>query len=93
MLRLIAPLLNRHQDEGRAFLKALFQTPADLIPDEDRAQLMVRFHSMACPRFNRVLCGLCEALTHEGHHYPGTQLRLVYEAPKLAYETAECQEV
>ena len=82
LLRLIAPLLARQEDEGRAFLKALFQTPADLIPDEDAGELLVRFHSMATPRFNQALRALCEALTREGHRYPGTPLRLVYEGPQ-----------
>jgi hypothetical protein len=93
MLRLIEPLLKCHEDEDRAFLKALFQTPADLIPDENGKQLQIRFHSMANPRFNRVLCGISEALTLECHHYPGTDLRLVYEGPGLACETVTCQEV
>ena len=93
MLRLIEPLLKRHEDEGRAFLQALFQTPADLIPDENEQQLLVRFHSMANPRFNKVLCSVCEALTLERHHYPGTDLRIVYEGPRLASESDVCQEV
>ena len=93
MLRLIEPLLKRHQDEGRAFLKALFHTPADLIPDENGQQLHVRFHSMANPRFNEVLCSVCEGLTLERHHYPGTDLRLVYQGPRLASQTVVCQEV
>jgi len=82
MLRLIAPLLKRHEDEGRAFLKALFRTPADLIADEKGRELRVRFHSMAHPRFNAVLRALCEALTEEHHYYPGTRLRLVYDGPE-----------
>ncbi len=93
MLRLIEPLLKRHEDEGRAFLKALFQTPADLIPHENGRELLVRFHSMAHPRFNKVLCGICEALTREHHRYPGTRLCIVYEGPRLASETDLCQEV
>jgi hypothetical protein len=82
LLRLMAPLLARQDDEGRAFLQALFQTPADLIPNEDAGELRVRFHSMATPRFNHALRALCEALTSEGHRYPGTPLRLVYEGPE-----------
>ncbi len=93
MLRLIEPLLKRHEDEGRAFLKVLFQTPADLIPNENGQELLVRFHSMAHPRFNKVLCGVCEALTRERHRYPGTRLYIVYEGPRLASETGVCQEV
>ena len=82
MLRLIGPLLSRHEDEGRAFLKALFHTPADLTPHENDKELIVRFHSMANPRFNQVLCAVCEALTRERHRYPGTRLRLVYQGPE-----------
>ena len=81
LLRLTAPLLARQEDEGRAFLQALFQTPADLIPNADAGELRVRFHSMATPRFNHALRALCEALASEGHRYPGTPLRLVYEGP------------
>jgi hypothetical protein len=82
LLRLVEPLLKRHEDEGRAFLKALFQTPADLVPHENGRELAVRFHSMAQPRFNRVLYALCETLTRERHRYPGTCLRLVYKGPE-----------
>jgi hypothetical protein len=82
LLRLIAPLLARQEEEGRAFLQALFQTPADLIPNQDAGELRVRFHSMATPRFNHALRALCEALTSEGHRYPGTPLRLVYVGPE-----------
>ena len=81
MLRLIGPLLARHEEEGRAFLKALFQAPADLIPHENGRQLTVRFHSMAHRRFNNVLRAVCEALTSERHCYPGTRLRMVFEGP------------
>jgi len=81
LLRLIEPLFPRHEDEGRAFLKAVFQTPADLLPDESTQLLLVRFHSMAHPRFNRVLGALCEILTAQHHRYPGTRLRMVFEGP------------
>jgi len=87
MLRLIGPLLARHEEEGRAFLKALFQTPADLIPHENGRQLTVRFHSMAHRRFNNVLRAVCEALTSERHCYPGTRLRMVYEGPETCIRT------
>ncbi len=93
MLRLIEPLLERHEDGGRAFLKALYQTPADLIPHENGQELFVRFHSMSHPRFNKVSCGVGEALTRERHRYPGTRLCVVYEGPRLASETDVCQEV
>ena len=82
MLRMIEPLLARHEDEGRAFLKALFQVPADLIPHENGRLLTVRFHSMAHRRFNHALCALCELLTSERHCYPGSRVRMVFEGPE-----------
>ena len=71
------PLLNRNEDEGRAFLQTLFRTPADLIPDGKT--LTVRFQSM--PRFNKALRELCEMTAR--YNYPGTDVRLVFEGPKL----------
>ena len=66
------------------FLKALFATPADLVPND--TELLVRFHSMAQPRLNRALRALCEAATDERHLYPGTSLRMVFEGPSCLIE-------
>ena len=81
MLAAVGPLLSRDAEEGRAFLKAVFQTPADLIPSENGEELLVRFHSMAQPRFNRALRALCEAATAQQITYPGTRRRMVYQGP------------
>ena len=77
LLGRVGPLPARDGEEGRAFLKALFATPADLVPND--TELLVRFHSMAQPRLNRALRALCEAATDERHLYPGTSLRMVFE--------------
>ena len=58
--------------------------PADLVPND--TELLVRFHSMAQPRLNRVLRALCEAATDERHLYPGTSLRMVFEGPSCLIE-------
>ena len=84
MLPLIAPHFLRDAEEGRTFLKAVYQLPADLIPQPEKQILILRFHSMANPRFNRVLAHLCEKLTAESHTYPGTQLRFVFQPPTLS---------
>ena len=74
-------------DEGRAFLKAVFHTSVDLLPCEQRKQLVIRFHSMAHPRFNKALHDLCQCATLQRTTYPGTDLRMVYEAPIVAYQS------
>ena len=86
-------LLKREAEEGRVFLKTLFQTPADLIPLEEEKQLLVRYHSMAQRRFNTALRTLCDAATLGSHRYPGTDLRLVFQGPCVTNETDPCQEV
>jgi hypothetical protein len=79
LLNLIQPIFARHDEEGRKFLKSLFQTPADIIPEEEEGRLVVRFHTMATPRANNTLRALCEAVNQEACLYPGTNLRLCFE--------------
>ena len=86
-------LLKREAEEGRAFLKTLFQTPADLIPLEEEKQLLVRYHSMAQRRFNTALRTLCDAATLGSHRFPGTDLRLVFQGPSVTNQTDPGQEV
>jgi hypothetical protein len=80
---LVAPLLGSHADEARAFLRRVFQLPADLVPDSDAGTLVVRLHGMANWRSNRALSGLCTILNAYDTHYPGTDLRLVFQPPEV----------
>lgn len=70
-------------DEARAFLKATFSASVDLLPCERRKQLVVRFHSMAQPRFNRALRRLCDRATAKQTVYPGTDLIMIYQGPPV----------
>ena len=79
LTELIAPYHARHTDEARAFLKALFQRPADLIPNLAEGTLTVRLHGMANARSSRVLRELCKAVSQTACRYPDTDLRLVFE--------------
>ncbi len=84
LANLVGPLLPYRDDEARNFLKNIFQLPADLVPDEANRRLEVRLHSMANPRSNRALRGMCEVLNGLEVPYPGTDLKLVFEAPSGA---------
>jgi len=83
LLRLLGPHYARTEEEGRALLREVFTSPADLLPDETVGVLRVRLHSQATPRSNQALAALCQALTATGTCFPGTNLRLVYEPPVL----------
>jgi len=81
LANLVGPLLPYRGDEARSFLAKVFQLPADLLPNPQNGHLLVRLYSMANPRSNRALAGLCEALNQLEVSYPATSLRLVFEAP------------
>jgi hypothetical protein len=81
LARLVGPSFSRHEEEGRKLLKSIFQATADIIPDEQARQLIVRFHGLANPRATQALGRLCELVNEQETVYPGTALRLRFEAP------------
>ena len=92
LLNLVFPHFSRAIEEGRAFLKALFELPADIVPDDKTGILTVRFHSMANPRSNKALKELCDIMKEEAFQYPQTRLKMVFEAPPVAFELTPGQE-
>jgi hypothetical protein len=80
LANLVGPLLPHRDDEARKFMRQVFNLPADLLPDHERSELVVRLHSMTTPRDNRALASLCGLLNDLKLRYPGTGLRLVLEA-------------
>lgn len=68
-----------HPDEARSVVKALFNTPADLLPDEAGKELRVILHPLAEPRLNRAVEAVLAVLNEAEFTYPGTQLRMVYQ--------------
>ncbi len=81
LARLVEPFFARHGDESRKLLKSIFQATADIIPDKRRRRLTVRFHGLSTPRATRALCELCALINEDAPLYPGTNLRLHFEAP------------
>jgi len=83
LARLVEPFFKRHEDEARKLLKSIFQATADILPDERQRQLTVKFHGLASARATRALAALCALMTERETLYPGTDLRLRFEAPAL----------
>ena len=82
LARCVAPFFARHEEEVRKFLQSVFQATADLIPDAQGGTLTVRFHGLSSPRATRALAALCECVNTTSTCYPGTKLRLRFEAPE-----------
>jgi transposase-like protein len=82
LVRCLAPHYAKTEDEGRALIREMLSSSADIVPDADR--LRIRLHSLANPRSNQALAHLCATLNALALPYPGTTLTLVYEAPGVA---------
>lgn len=74
----------RTEEEGRALVREILRAPADIIPDTKAGMLRVRLHGLANPRSNAAVQHLCEKLNEAAVTYPGTQLRMQYEARNVA---------
>lgn len=81
LLNLIGEHFKRSREEGRTFLKNVFQQAADIVPDYEEKTLYIKFYSMSSNRENQALSGLCELMSAEEYCYPGTELRMVFEGP------------
>jgi len=74
----------RTEDDGRALVREMLMSSADIVPQAEDHRLLVRVHSLANPRSNKALTKLCETLNALEICYPGTNLTLVYETPEVA---------
>jgi hypothetical protein len=74
----------RTEDEGRALIREMLLADADVVPQPTQQRLVVRLHSLANPRSNAALAKLCDTLNALEVVYPGTNLTMVYEAPRVA---------
>ena len=84
LVRCLSSHYARTEDDGRALVREMLLTSADILPQPEAHRLLVRLHSLANPRSNEALAKLCNTLNDLEVRYPGTDLRLVYEAPRVA---------
>ena len=76
LTRRLASHYPRADDEGRALLREIYSSPADLeiLGDE----LHVRINPLSAPRRTKALAALCEDLNATETNYPETNLTLIY---------------
>jgi transposase-like protein len=82
LVRCLASHYAKTEDEGRALIREMLSSSADLVPEGQR--LRIRVHSLANPRSNQALAHVCATLNALELQYPGTTLTLMYEAPEVA---------
>ena len=81
LIDIVSKTFARTIHEGRTFMKNAFQQSADIIPYNDKNILLIKFHTMSTNSENIALQKLCKALNEKECYYPGTNLKLVYQAP------------
>jgi transposase-like protein len=84
LVRCLAPHYAKTEDEGRALVREMLLSSADIVPNPEEHRLLVRLHSLANPRSNEALAKLCDTLNALELPYPGTTLTLRYESPGVA---------
>jgi hypothetical protein len=81
LVNVLAPHYERSEEEGRSLVREILSASGDLLPNQELGTLTVRFYTLANPRANHALRQLCDTLNQTATSFPGTDLRLVYQAP------------
>lgn len=66
-------------DQARAFLRALYATEADLLPDYLNKTLTVRLHHSARAHTDEIIAKLCEEINATKTFFPRSGLRLIFK--------------
>ena len=76
----IAPFYKNTHKDGRMLIKEIFNTEADIIPNQKNNSLTIRIHSLSTPRYNLAVKNLCVILNQTETVFPNTDLKLIYES-------------
>jgi transposase-like protein len=71
-------------------VRQVFQSAVDLRPDPQNQTLTIRLHRLSTAAHDEALSHLCEELTATETVYPGTDLKMIYEA--VGGKTAEAED-
>jgi len=66
-------------DESKVFARSIFESDADIIPNEEKKELLIRLHHIANPVATQTIQKLCEELNDTKIRFPGTELQIRYE--------------
>jgi hypothetical protein len=78
MVQIVREKMMRN-DDARSLLRAIYQTEADLVPDQRAKTLTVRLHPLANASSDEAVRHLCDEINATETIFPGTDLRVIYE--------------
>ena len=79
MAELISPYFYKQNNEKRMLIKQLFNTPADIMVNEQNQTLTITIASLSATRYNDAIKELCTTLNQTETVFPGTNLKLIYK--------------
>ena len=79
LANLIAPHYKRANQEIRALIKSVINTPINMEVDSEKGELKINLYSLSNQRSNEAVGKICEKLNETNTIYPGTNLRLIYK--------------
>lgn len=78
MAQIVREKMTRH-DDARSLPRAIYQTEADLTPDQQAKTLTVRLHRLANASSDEAVRHLCSEINATETTFPGTDLRIIYQ--------------
>ena len=87
----LTPFFARAKEEKRMLIKQLFNTAADVVPDEKEQTLTINLYSLSTPRANLATEKLCTLLNDTQTVFPGTNYKMIFKT--TASHTTKGQEV
>lgn len=78
MVKVAREVLSR-ADDARSFIRSLYETEIDILPDGENGVLKIRLHCLTTRSANEVAQHLCDALNETETIFPGTKLKILYE--------------
>ena len=75
----LTPFFAKAKQEKRMLVKQIFNTTADLLPDEENQTLTIKLYTLSTPRANDAVKSLSKLLNDTETVFPGTNLKLIFD--------------
>jgi len=75
-----AKFYKQSKKDGRAILREIFSSDADMLPDLKNNTLTITLHPLSTPRANEVVKKMCELLNQTQTIYPCTNMKMVFKS-------------
>ena len=76
---LLTPHYKRADQEIRALIKSVIQTPINMGVDREKDELKIMLYPLSNQRSNQAVSKICDTVNNTNTIYPGTNLKIIYK--------------